>query len=310
MVSRADPLAPTIVDAFAGYVQLRRHCVDAARVQPPKDKGRVENQNSYVPESWFAGEQFADLQAARESARLWCRDMAGTRIHGTTRAVPREVFERDELPLLRPAPKDNYDVPHWTDAKVHPDHHVQVLKSLYSMPTCFIGKHVRVRADRRMVRSYLRHELIKTRPRVSPGKRSTDPNDYPEHKRGYAIRGVDALLVRAKEPGEHVSMFAQRLIGWPLPWTTMRQGYELMRLCDCHGDARVDAACKRAMDFDVIDSAARCVRRDPVRAECRRPTTSWRHHSIHPSSGQRDNASSIESFADRHGGLLPRRPDA
>ncbi|HMJ12276.1 MAG TPA: hypothetical protein VK524_12715, partial [Polyangiaceae bacterium] len=192
-------------------------------------------------------------RAARESARLWCRDIAGSRIHGTTRAVPREVFEREELQLLRPAPQDNYDVPHWTTAKVHPDHHIQVLKSLYSVPTRFIGKSVRVRADRRIVRIYLRTELIKTHPRVAPGQRSTDPNDYPEQVRGYAMRSIDGLLARAKERGEHIDLFAQRLLGGPLPWTTMRQGYALLRLCDRHGDARVDAVCKRALDFDVID---------------------------------------------------------
>jgi transposase len=57
MVSRADPLSPTIVDAFADYVQARGLFVDAARAQTPKDKGRVENQVPYVRESWFAGEQ-------------------------------------------------------------------------------------------------------------------------------------------------------------------------------------------------------------------------------------------------------------
>jgi transposase len=253
MVSRADPLSPTIVEAFADYAHARGLFIDAARVESPKDKGRVENQVPYVRESWFAGEQFADMQAARESARAWCRDIAGARIHGTTRAVPREVFEREELPLLRPAPQDNYDVPHWTTAKVHPDHHIQVLKSLYSVPTRFIGKSVRVRADRRIVRIYLRTELIKTHPRVAPGQRSTDPNDYPEQVRGYAMRSIDGLLARAKERGEHIDLFAQRLLGGPLPWTTMRQGYALLRLCDRHGDARVDAVCKRALDFDVID---------------------------------------------------------
>jgi hypothetical protein len=207
----------------------------------------------YVRESWFAGEQFDDLDAARSSARAWCRDIAGTRIHGTTRAVPRDVFEGEELGLLRPAPADTYDVPHWGEAKVHPDHHIQVLKALYSLPTRYIGKSVRVRADRRTVRVYIRSELIKTHPRVAAGKRSTDPNDYPQQVRGYAMRSVDGLLERAKERGHHVGLLAARLLGGPLPWTTMRQGYELVRLCDRHGNARVDALCKRALDFDVID---------------------------------------------------------
>lgn len=253
MVRRADRLSPTIVDAFADYAQARGLFIDAARVQSPQDKGRVENQVPYVRESWFAGERFADLDAARASARAWCRDIAGTRIHGTTRAVPRDVFEHEELRLLRPAPTDTYDVPHWAEATVHPDHHIQVLKSLYSVPTRYLGKHVRVRADQRTVLVYLRSELIKTHPRVAPGKRSTDPNDYPQELRGYAMRSVDMLLERAKERGQHVGLFAQRLLGGPLPWTTMRQGYELVRLCDRYGDARVDALCKRALDFEVID---------------------------------------------------------
>ena len=56
MVSRADPLSPTIVEAFADYAQARGLFIDAARVRSPKDKGRVENQMPYVRESWFAGE--------------------------------------------------------------------------------------------------------------------------------------------------------------------------------------------------------------------------------------------------------------
>lgn len=253
MVSRANPLSPTIVEAFADYAQARGLFIDAARVKSPKDKGRVENQVPYVRESWFGGERLESLEAARDHARAWCCHVAGARIHGTTRAVPREVFERDELPLLRPAPEDTFDVPHWCEAKVHPDHHLQVLKALYSVPTRFIGKRVRVRADSRVVRIYVRTELIKTHPRLQKGQRSTDPNDYPQHVRGYATRSVDGLLKQAKDRGEHVDAFARRLLGGPLPWTTMRQGYALLRMCDRYGEARVDALCKRALEFDVVD---------------------------------------------------------
>lgn len=253
MVSKADPLAPRLVESFADYAQARGLFVDAARVRQPKDKGRVENQVAYVRESWFAGEQFDDLEHARREATKWCREIAGTRIHGTTRAVPLEVFEREEKRLLRPAPTEHFDVPHWGDAKVHPDHHVQVLKSLYSVPTRYIGKKVRVRADRHLVRIYLGTELIKTHPRVAPGKRSTDPDDYPKGTSGFAMRSVDALIARAKERGTNVGVYAEKLLGGPLPWTTMRQGYELVRLCERYGDARVDAVCRRSLDFDVID---------------------------------------------------------
>lgn len=123
----------------------------------------------------------------------------------------------------------------------------------YSVPTRYVSKRVRVRADRRMVRIYLGTELIKSHPRVAPGKRSTDPNDYPHGVGAYAMRNVDGLIARAKDKSEHVGLYAQKLLGGPLPWTTMRQGYELLRLCDRYGTARVDAVCKRSLEFDVVD---------------------------------------------------------
>jgi hypothetical protein len=81
------------------------------------------------------GETFTSLDDARACAERWCRDVAGARIHGTTQEVPTDVFEAREKPAMRPAPANRFDLPHWTDAKVHPDHHVQVLKALYSVPT-------------------------------------------------------------------------------------------------------------------------------------------------------------------------------
>ncbi len=253
MVAKADPLAPVFVPAFAEYAQVRDVFVDPARVREPKDKGRVENQVSYVRESWWDGETFGTLGEARESAVHWCRETAGGRIHGTTQAVPREVFEAEERSQLKAAPVTRFDVPHWGKAKVHPDHHVQVLTALYSVPTRHIGREVRVRVDSRTVRIYLATELIKTHPRVAPGKRSTDAADYPPTVAPYAMRSIDGLLERAKGRGVYVGEYAERLLGGPLPWTTMRQGYELLRLCDRYGEARVDAVCKRSLELDVID---------------------------------------------------------
>ena len=56
----------------------------------------------FVRERWFAGESFSDdIALLRVAADTWSSEVAGGRIHGTTRKVPREVFEaekaRDEL---------------------------------------------------------------------------------------------------------------------------------------------------------------------------------------------------------------------
>jgi hypothetical protein len=174
-------------------------------------------------------------------------------VHGTTRKVPREVYESIEKPLMLPPPAALYDVPLYVEkAKVHPDHHIQVAQALYSVPNRYLRKHVRVRADRKLVKIYFGTELIKIHERQPPGGRATDPSDYPSGKSIYATRDVDALLAKAKERGVHIGIYAERLLGGPLPWSKMRQAYALIGLCDKYGDGRVEAICQSSLAFDVV----------------------------------------------------------
>jgi transposase len=253
MVTTPDAHAPVLQRAFQEYAQARGILVDPARVRRPQDKGRVENAVAYVRERWCDGERFLDLADARRSAARWCDEVAGARVHGTTRAVPRDVFAAEERAHLAPPPQARFDVPQWSEAKVHPDHHVQVARALYSVPTAYIGRRLEVRLDSASVRLYAGAELVKVHRRVAPGKRSTDPADYPSTKAAYALRSVDALVRAAQGKGQQVGAFAEKLLSGPLPWTKMRQAQALMRLCDRHGAERVDAVCARAIAFDVYD---------------------------------------------------------
>jgi len=166
--------------------------------------------------------------------------------------VPRELFETVEKMAMLTAPTEPFDVPRWIDdAKVHPDHHLQVARALYSVPTLYL--HVRVRADKTTVRIYFGTELIKMHPRQPPGGRSTDGNDYPVGKAAHAMRSVDAVLAKAKDKGTHVGEYVERLLAGPLPWARMRQGYVLIGLCDKYGNGRVEAICQSALAFGVVD---------------------------------------------------------
>lgn len=254
MVVRADPTSPRLGDVFAEYVQTRGIFVDPARVQHPRDKARVERQVTYVRDGWFAGhEPCAAIEAWRQSAEHWCRHVAGARVHGTTRKVPLVVFEEIERDTMLPRATEPFDVPSWVEAKVHPDHHVQVARALYSVPTAHLHKRVRVRVDSKLVRIFVGTELIKMHARQPAGGRATDPNDYPVGKAVYALRSVDALIAKARERGAHVGRYAERILEGPLPWSQMRAAYALLSLCDKYGAGRVEAVCQSALGFDVVD---------------------------------------------------------
>jgi hypothetical protein len=173
------------------------------------------------------------------------------RIHGTTAARPVEMFNELEAPclLVVPAP---YDVPTFTRVKVHRDFHVEVARSLYSLPAQWIGQHLDARADSELVKLYARGQLVKTHPRQRPGGRSTDRADLPAERAGYAMRDLAALIAACAGHGASIGIYAERLLDDPLPWTRMRAVYRLLGLVHRYGPGPVETACTRSLDLDVV----------------------------------------------------------
>ncbi len=251
VVNEADPVNPRLAVGWLDYAQHAGFGTDPARVRRPKDKPRVERVVQYVRGNFWAGENFTDLQQAQQAASRWCAQRAGMRIHGTIHARPLEVFLQHEAPVLLPVP-DGYDVPIFTKVKVHRDLHVEVAKALYSLPEQYLGASLDARADRELVKLYRRGVLVKTHPRQPPGGRSTDPEDLPEHKAGYALRDLTRLVADCAGHGPNIGIYAERILDDPLPWTRMRSVYRLLGLVRRYGPDPVEVACDRALQLDVV----------------------------------------------------------
>ena len=247
---RYDPIPQRV---FAEYAEYRGFTIDATLPRHPTGKPTVERSVQYVRERFFRGEAWIDHEHVQREATRWCLETAGQRIHGTTRQRPIEVFEQSEKGALRPITKPAFDPPHWGEHKVHPDHHIQFAKALYSIPTRYVGQTVTVRGDSKLVRVYLKGELIKTHACVEPGSRSTDWNDYPEELAPYAMRDPDRMIKEAGLQGRHIGLFMKRLLAGDCPWARLRQAQKLLRLVNKYGRDRLDAACRRALAFDLIN---------------------------------------------------------
>jgi transposase len=252
IVADADPVNPRFT---AGWLDYAQHCgfaTDAARVRSPKDKPRVERAVQYVRGNFFAGEHFTGLSPAQAAAEVWCKDVAGMRIHGTIAARPAQVFAEHEAGVLLSLPVP-YDVPVFAKVKVHRDFHVEVGRALYSAPKEYLGCHLDARADTALVKLFHHGQLVKTHPRQQPGRRVTDPADLPAEKTTYAMRDVAALARAARRHGDAIGVYAERLLDTDLPWTKMRQVYRLLGLVRRYGPGPVDTACQRALDLDVVN---------------------------------------------------------
>jgi transposase len=256
-----DNMAPIVADADAlnpkltvGWLDYAQHCgfvTDTARVRHAKDKPRVERTVQYVRSSCWAGETFVDLTDAQARTGVWCAQVAGQRVHGTTQTRPVEVFTDHEAGVLLSVPAP-YDVPVFKTCKVHRDFHLEIGRALYSVPKVYIGQYLDVRADSTLVKLFHRGQLVKVHPRQRPGGRWTDPEDLPEQKVGYAMRDLDRLVAAARRHGEDVGIYAERLLDDPLPWTRMRAVYRLLGLARRYGDQDVNTACGKALEVDVV----------------------------------------------------------
>lgn len=253
IIVEADPLSPRINATFLEYAQARGFQIDAARSRRATDKARVERAVQPVRDDGFSGEHLTSLDDARRRGLHWCRHEYGMRRHSTTYRRPLEHFEAEEKARLRPPPTARYDTPLWCDPKVGRDQLAQVDRALYSLPDAYVGKVLRARADRSTVRFYSGAVLVKTHPRLAPGQRSIDPNDYPKEKTVYALRDIDFLKRQAEGHGHHVGQLARVILEGPLPWTRMRRVYALLSLVRKYGEKRVDDACATALAFDMHD---------------------------------------------------------
>jgi transposase len=252
-VTKADIYDPVFERIFNEYATYRGFVIDATRVGHAKDKPRVERNVQYVRENFSRGENWLDIGDAQRGAIRWCLEGAGMRIHGTTRKRPLVVFENVEQATLLPLEKERFDPPFWGKYKVHPDHHVNFQKALYSVPTRYVGKTAWVRGDTKLVRIYVDGELVKTHQRQAPGGRSTDYDDYPKEVAPYAMRDPERLIREAKRRGKYVGELMEALLSGSFPWAKLRQAQKLQRLGQKYSFHRVDQACRRALAFDLIN---------------------------------------------------------
>ena len=254
-MTQADATAPTLNLAFVEYAQSRGFVMDPARVRSPQDKPRVERTVAFVQGSFWAGEDFGCLAEAQVAAELWCRTRAGMREHGTTHLQPPEVFA-EEAPLLSAGPVEVYDLPAYSTAKVHRDHHIQVGKALYSVPGDLIGRPSTSAPTGAREDLPGRPARQVPPPHQNPGARVTDPADLPSERTDYAMRDIESQKAKAHR-GAHVGTFVETVLDGPLPWTRMRQVYALFRAGDRYGDDRLDRACERAVDAECRDVKVR-----------------------------------------------------
>ncbi len=178
----------------------------------PRHKGKVESGVKYAQNNAVKGRSFESLAAQNLFLADWEKNVADTRIHGTTRQQVGKLFEAVERPALQPLPASLFPVFEEALRKVHRDGYVEFKQAYYSVPPEYVGRQVWVRQETRLLRVYnTRREQIALHALAEPGKFTTDPAHLHSRKRHIIERGADYLLDRCRLIGPLTGTWAEAM---------------------------------------------------------------------------------------------------
>jgi hypothetical protein len=240
-----DPELNPKLQAFCAHYKLS---LLPCRPRTPQHKGKVERGIAYVKSNALAGLKFTSLSGQNLHLMDWEKNVADTRLHGTTRAQVQQAFTL-ERPHLQALPNSLFACYEESLRRVARDSTVQVKKAYYQVPLEHIGQDVWVHCELRSVRIFnRRHELIASHLRLEPGRFSRvqgvggfDPNGIGAHA------AAQQWILLASRSGPHAAAWTQAV------WLArsiegVRSLMALAGLRRNHSHHAIERACAQAKD--------------------------------------------------------------
>jgi hypothetical protein len=218
----------------------------------PRHKGKVENGIHYVKRNFLAGQQFVDIYVGNDQLGRWIREVAGTRMHGTTRQAPLRLFAEYEQAALQALPATAFTLLQIKPVKVHPDCHVTIDGSYYSAPYRYVEQTLEAHVSQQLVELYAGLELVVSHLRATrPGQWQTRLADYPPAKAAYLIQTPAYCRQQATRLGPATRQVVDQLLA-DRPLDRLRAVQAILRLQQSVGPVRLEAACARALFFGDV----------------------------------------------------------
>jgi transposase len=228
-VSKACFYEPNINPTYLDMANHYGTVVIPTRVRRPKDKAKVEVAVQIV-ERWILASlrdrQFFSLpqlnraiaQLLPELNRKSFQKLPGSR---------KSMFESIDRPALKPLPVQAYQYAEWKKATVNVDYHIEVARHYYSVNGQRVASHIRSHHK-------ARHSTIK--------------EHMPKSHQKWAAWTPQRFINWAAKIGPHTARMIEHILNSrPHPQQGFRSCLGILRLAKDFGDARLEAACRRAL---------------------------------------------------------------
>jgi len=241
-------------DANPTYQDMAAHygvAVMPTRVRRPRDKAKVES-GVLVVERWILAVlrhrsffSLAELNSAIRELLEKLNNRSFKKLPGSRRTH----FENLDKPALQPLPAEPYVYAEWKKARVHIDYHVAVDKHYYSVPYVLIKKQLDVRMTQNIIECFYRSNRVASHRRsFQQGRHTTLPAHMPEAHRQAGHWSPQRLANWAAKTGPATEkLIVTVLASRKHPQQAYRSCLGILRLGKTYSDARLEAACRRAL---------------------------------------------------------------
>jgi transposase len=257
-VKRSDLYEPVFTDLCYQLSEHYQTTFSATRPATPKDKGMVEGAVNIVYMHIYAPmrkQVFHSMESLNRSIRTYL-DALNRKPYKNSKESRRDIFLRQEKPVLKELPSAPYTVKKGRQLTVQQNYAVQLPdnKHYYTVPYTYVGCKVWVSYDNRTVEVYHQHERIAFHVRNSQEPRFNRVAEHmpANHKHMVETRGwtVDDLLKRAGKVGEYTSQTADRIIHSSIyPEQNFKACNAMILLQHKYGKDRLEAACRRTSNI-------------------------------------------------------------
>lgn len=238
------------------YQEMAAHygtVVIPARPKRPRDKSKVEAGVQIAERHILAAlrdQRFfsiGELNQAMEPLLAKLNDKPFQKLEGSRDSW----FEHHEKPKLLPLPATPFELATWSTAKVNIDYHVVVDNHYYSVPYTLVHQQLDVRLTDKTVELFKAGKRVAAHVRSHQAGRSTTVEEHrPKSHQKYLQWTPGRMIEWAKNVGPECAKVVEKILeDRPHPEMGYRSCLGIIRLGKAAGNARLEAACRRALHF-------------------------------------------------------------
>lgn len=228
------------------------YLLSPCRPYQPQEKGKVESGIKYVKNNFFAGREFSSFQEMNQQVESWLV-RANSRLHGTTKTKPSELFADKEFLCLLKLPSAEFSLLSWHYRKVAKDCHISLENNYYSVPSKYVATEVSLALSAELVKIYSNDTLIATHARTKGvGIFTTNISHYDKYKRlhpGSEEHDEKCKISMIKMGSNCALMFSFIKQEHKGDWYRAVKG--IVNLKKYYSDDSIDKACLRALHYGI-----------------------------------------------------------